>query len=156
MGGLSAAARLPASQRVQAGRSAYSLCQFHECLDAVERRQVAHVHLVIVVGLRVVALVGRLVNYLRVDGHHRVARVHAKRGHRAGNGRRDLATTGNRQGQQEEGDRDGGELRDGRWRVAGGTRRDQMKTRRRTNPLYGTYGGDGKTVCTRKGFTSGS
>lgn len=71
----------------------YSLCQSHEFLYAVVRRQVSHVHLVIVVGLRIVTLVGRLVNYLRVDGHHRVARVHAKRGHHAAKGTEDEKST---------------------------------------------------------------
>lgn len=52
-----------------------SLGKVDELLDGVVHRQVSHVHLVVVVRLRVVALVGRLVHDLRVDGHDRVVHV---------------------------------------------------------------------------------
>lgn len=45
------------------------------------QRQVAHVNLVVVVGLGVVALAGRLVHDLRVYGHYRVVHVHLQVGH---------------------------------------------------------------------------
>jgi len=44
-------------------------------------RQVTHVHLAVIVGLRVIALAGRLVHYLRVDGHYSVVHVHQQVSH---------------------------------------------------------------------------